>query len=182
MSLYACRLIEGSQSPVSSMSSMTLRMMCSCFCATAVGSLGRSSVGCSRSRKSPYSLRILVTRSVAASVARPRHQPAWQPEPIRATHGPPHTLMGALAHTVGLMDVQLHCMASPQPVWARRALSHTPDEQGTSMRTCQVLCNPGAGGAGRRVGLRRGGHLEQLQQHGVCALHHIARQLVPHAP
>ena len=56
------------------MSSMTLRMMCSCFCATALGSLGRSALGCSRSRKSPYSLRILVTRSVAAPLAPPCQQ------------------------------------------------------------------------------------------------------------
>lgn len=83
------------------MSSMTLRMMCSCFCATALGSLGRSALGCSRSRKSPYSLRILVTRSVAALLAPLYQQLAWATRRGASKARATARIDGALVLTVG---------------------------------------------------------------------------------
>lgn len=80
------------------------------------------------------------------------------------------------------MHLPRRCKAGAQAEYAMAKSITYLTLQRTGALTCQVLGDPEAGAAGRRVRLRRGGHLEELQQHGVRARHHIARQLAPLAP
>jgi len=175
--------------PVSSTSSMTLRTTCSCFSAAACDGGGRSGAGWCRSRKSPYSFRMRVTRSVPARRrARALHHctarlQSWPYlnvlsdacESVQVTR-PRYFTRLADKQTVRRMCRA--CAACSLTRSARLVCGSRTPPFGRASPTCEPLGDVQR----RRRRRRRAGHLEQLAQHGVHARGHRARHLGARAP